>query len=457
MRLLKLMIPILLLSLTPAQTKMNFELDYARFRYDSVSNYIEFYYLIDAATLTPKYDSSKIISQAILNFKIYDPLKSDTIVNNSYKFEKVYQDSAELKTPQQNQMGIVAYILKNGNYKLDASIVDMNDETKSQKISENLAVDPYAFSDTKISDIELAVNIKQTTEKKQSMFYKNSYEVTPNPSILYSEQSPVMFYYSELYNLNNSANSGYLLNKTLMNSRSRIMKKQSKSIKTGAESIVDVGLFVLKDYPTDTYTLVLELVDSLSNKTTTSAKKFFLYNPGVKDTFSVRKQIGNYVQSEFAVMNMEELDLMFDECKYISTEREIDEYESLRMLDAKREYLYNFWLRRDDSPQTPLNEFKNDYMQRVDFVNRNYGNFNRPGYKSERGRVYLMYGKPDDIERYPNEKNLKPYEIWTYQSIEGGVYFVFADLSGFSRYDLLHSTKNGEMKDEDWQKRITTE
>ncbi|MDZ7765279.1 MAG: GWxTD domain-containing protein [Melioribacteraceae bacterium] len=77
------------------------------------------------------------------------------------------------------------------------------------------------------------------------------------------------------------------------------------------------------------------------------------------------------------------------------------------------------------------------------------------GYKSDMGRIYLSYGDPDRIERFPNESNLKPYEIWHYDNIEGGVLFIFGDLSGFSEYELLHSTKRGEMYDENWRRRIS--
>jgi hypothetical protein len=49
----------------------------------------------------------------------------------------------------------------------------------------------------------------------------------------------------------------------------------------------------------------------------------------------------------------------------------------------------------------------------------------------------------------------KPYEIWHYNDLEGGVLFVFADLTGFSEYRLLHSTKRGELQDDSWQQRVS--
>ncbi|MHA1988555.1 MAG: hypothetical protein ACW98D_18135, partial [Promethearchaeota archaeon] len=68
--------------------------------------------------------------------------------------------------------------------------------------------------------------------------------------------------------------------------------------------------------------------------------------------------------------------------------------------------------------------------------------------------VHIMYGEPTEIERYPNQIESRPYEIWSYDSLEGGVVFIFADLTGFSDYQLVHSTKRGELRDDNWQRRI---
>jgi hypothetical protein len=65
-----------------------------------------------------------------------------------------------------------------------------------------------------------------------------------------------------------------------------------------------------------------------------------------------------------------------------------------------------------------------------------------------------MYGEPDEIERFPSELDKKPYEIWHYNSIEGGVIFVFGDVTGFSNFELLHSTKRGELRDDNWMRKI---
>ena len=112
-------------------------------------------------------------------------------------------------------------------------------------------------------------------------------------------------------------------------------------------------------------------------------------------------------------------------------------------------------MKRDPDPSTPRNEAYQDYMARVKKSNDRYTSMGREGWKTDRGRVYLTYGEPSEIERFPNQTNTKPYEIWHYNDLEGGVIFVFADLTGFSQYTLVNSTLRGELRDDNWQNRIT--
>jgi len=75
-----------------------------------------------------------------------------------------------------------------------------------------------------------------------------------------------------------------------------------------------------------------------------------------------------------------------------------------------------------------------EYYRRVDFANANFGTFIE-GWKTDRGMVYIVLGPPNDIERHPFEAGSKPYEIWSYYTINRE--FVFVDYSGFGEYRLV--------------------
>ncbi len=126
-------------------------------------------------------------------------------------------------------------------------------------------------------------------------------------------------------------------------------------------------------------------------------------------------------------------------------------------VEAKREFMYTFWKARDENPSDERNQYFLDYLKRITESNDKYSAAKKNGWKTDRGRVYLVYGRPSEIERYPNQIESKPYEIWRYESLEGGVVFVFGDVSGYNDYQLLHSTKRGELRDDSWIRRIAVQ
>lgn len=87
-------------------------------------------------------------------------------------------------------------------------------------------------------------------------------------------------------------------------------------------------------------------------------------------------------------------------------------------------------------------------------ANTRYSTTFKQGWRTDRGRVLLLYGRPDEIERNPSSIDTKPYETWFYYSLDGGVKFIFGDVSGFGEYELMHSTHRNEIQDPNWRARI---
>lgn len=105
---------------------------------------------------------------------------------------------------------------------------------------------------------------------------------------------------------------------------------------------------------------------------------------------------------------------------YIITPEERDAFERLTT-DAEREhFIEQFWLRRDPTPDSPENEFKEEHYRRIGYANEHFA-WGRPGWTSDRGRFYIMWGPPDEIESHPNggPAATYPYESWRYRYIDG--------------------------------------
>jgi len=456
-RKIELLVFFLMASSIFAQNKLAFNFDFAQFGYDTLSNYLEVYYYFDQSKLTLKNKNNSFFVGANLTIKIQNLESNEFIVNKHWRLNNPIKDSINIKNSKP-LVGLLGFVLSKGHYNLIISAVDAVQKNLNFTKTEKLNVLPFIRKNFTISDIQLASNIKKEGIDKNSIFYKNTLEVEPNPTIVYSKYYPVLFYYAEVYNLKYLKSSKELFfQKRIVNSMGDIVYNKMQHIAASIKPICEIGAVNLKKYPTDAYTLILSLNDSTANRKVLSSKKFFFLNPDVKSSITRVKKAKGFMGSKFAVFTENECDDLFAESKYIAKQNEINQYKSLDSLDSKRDFIYKFWKIRDPFPETRKNEFLSDYLKRIDYANKHFGTMMNKGFKTDRGRVYLIYGPPDQIDRYPNETGQKPYEIWQYQSIEGGVIFVFADLTGYSNYELLSSTKRGELRDDNWQRRIAAQ
>lgn len=101
--------------------------------------------------------------------------------------------------------------------------------------------------------------------------------------------------------------------------------------------------------------------------------------------------------------------------------------------EQKLAYWEAFWKRKDPTPETPRNEVLDEFSQRVQYANQQFG-VGGPGWKTDMGCIYIRYGKPDEIVRNPFNFDRPPEEIWYYYQ-KGKKYF-FVDKAGFGRYEL---------------------
>lgn len=120
----------------------------------------------------------------------------------------------------------------------------------------------------------------------------------------------------------------------------------------------------------------------------------------------------------------------------------IGKAEELKNLDratpeAKEEAYNAFWKRRDPTPQTEANEVKAEFYRRVDFCNHNFTVYmlDKQGWTTDRGRIFLKYGEPSQVEKQYSDINRPAIEIWYYEKRHQK--FIFADRSGMGNYQLV--------------------
>ncbi len=437
-----------------AQQKLDFDFDYAQFGYDSTSNFIEFYYSFGQKGLYQTETDSSIILEGALAIDLTETFNHKTLIDKEWKINHEIKDTSDMN---KSLVGVISFILPAGEYECVISGKNFNDSSINKTYRESIKVEPFVRNSISISNIQIASKILQDSQNKNSVFYKNSYEIVPLPTSIFGENIPVLFNYFELYNLQKVTHDFPLkLNTLVYNSRGDIFYNKSKSFSKTTDSRVEVGTIPVNKFPTDSYTLTVSLIDSAGNYGVSSSKKFYVLNPSVEVNDSIYSKITNVFATQFGAMSEEELDDLFQKSKYIATKQEIDQYSSLSGEEGKQKFLYEFWNARDTDPSTVRNEYYIEYLRRIEVCNQKYGVLGKKGWETDRGRVYMKYGEPSEIERYPNQIDTKPYEIWHYNEIEGGIVFIFADLTNFSDYQLIHSTARGELRDDNWERRVSS-
>jgi GWxTD domain-containing protein len=139
---------------------------------------------------------------------------------------------------------------------------------------------------------------------------------------------------------------------------------------------------------------------------------------------------------------------------YVITDEERKAFKKLATDDEREWFIEEFWRRRDPDPDTDENEFKEEYYERIAYANEHFAS-GMPGWKSDRGRIWIMYGKPDERETHPMGGNYErpsyegggststyPFEIWFYRYLAGvgsGVEIEFVDPTGSGEYRIARN------------------
>lgn len=143
-----------------------------------------------------------------------------------------------------------------------------------------------------------------------------------------------------------------------------------------------------------------------------------------------------------------------NDVRWIITDEERKIFDSLKTDDEREQFIEQFWFRRDPDPDTDVNEYREEYYQRIAYANEHYTS-GIPGWKTDRGRIYIMFGKPDQIESHPSggsydrptwegggSTSTYPFEIWWYRYVEGvgsDVEIEFVDPTGSGEYRIARS------------------
>ena len=349
------------------------------------------------------------------------------------------------------------FSLPNGEYEMSISIMDMNSGNALPTESVTVAVD---FKDEMPAVSDILLFDAYAKAEKQSPCTKSGFDFLPRVYPFYGSSEDKLKFYTELYNSDKLYDEGkFLVNYYIETVESGSRMQNYSFNKRDEVSKVNVLLNTIdiKDLPSGNYYLVVEMRDR-SNALVCSNSCFFQRsNPSVG--YDMDDLSGVNIANTF-VSNITELDTLRKYIRYLDPIcSEIERDYSINLVkteDVKtmQQFLYNFWSSR--SPVNPKVGFE-DYLAAVRRVNMSFKTSSYPGYRTDRGYVFLKYGQPDKIMESPNEPGAYPYEIWHYYTIanQRNKRFVFmAKDSAANDYQLIHSDVIGEINNPRWQLEI---
>jgi GWxTD domain-containing protein len=135
-----------------------------------------------------------------------------------------------------------------------------------------------------------------------------------------------------------------------------------------------------------------------------------------------------------------------EDVHWIITSQEGKEFLKLASDQARDQFVIDFWKRRNPTPGGKENPFKEEHYRRLAFSNEHFA-AGIPGWKTDRGKIYVIHGAPDSIAAHPSTSEGPPNEVWRYHHMNGGgddVTLKFVDSCYCGDYRLQNEPSNNE-------------
>jgi GWxTD domain-containing protein len=347
------------------------------------------------------------------------------------------------------------YELANGVYDIEVQFKDM---TKTENVTTFKSMFIMDFNDRnlRLSDINLLSRYK--ADSSDTKYTKNGYHMEALPYQYYDQSYKQLAFYNEIYNTDKYGTEDFLVSYSIekANAQPNDLSKviAHKRFKPSAYT-PNLATLDIKNLETGSYRLVVSLRNHKNDLL--GQKEVFFQRGNAAVEVNLDTLSADALQKEF-VAQMDDQQMKFS-LKAISmniSDTETAAFKSM-MSDtnkiAKQLFLFKYWAKKN---ATLPEQAHDEYMMVARAVDKTYNNGFGYGFETDRGRIFLRYGRPDDVVTVENEANAPPYEVWVYYKIartdQTNVKFLFYNpklvVNGFT---LLHSTCRGETSNPRWQ------
>lgn len=395
----------------------------------------EIYVLLDASQLKFRRKRKRYEAEMELSVSLTD--SGGVVVNQETWKRKVSVENADdVEGAGLLFRDMIGFDLKPGTYRMTLSIRDLK-EKKTGVANGDLRVRDLEEQTLKSSDLLFASGLTRTNA--EGRFSRYGWQVTPNVTRTYPAGGDIEVYF-EIYHLSapvEGADNTFLLGYSLLDTAGAVVAKfaDQRLMKPGT-SAVKTEIFSAGDLPPDRYFFQVEALDR-SNRA----------------VHRMRRMISLARQQEIVELTREEKENIryYRDIRYIARGSQWKEYRKLKNRRDQMAYLKAFWKELDPTPATDENERLMQHFHRMRFAENNYAaGRGKRGSDTDKGRIYIKFGEPSDIQYNLAASNEKPFEVWTYEE-QRGVRFIFMDRRGAGVFELVHSTHPAETYNPNWR------
>lgn len=347
------------------------------------------------------------------------------------------------------------YSLPAGQYDLRLALQDAADPNNAQRYRAAVTLD-FLQDAVAQSDINLLARLEPT--QQAGMLVRNGLYMEPLPGRYYGPDDQQLYFYHEIYHSDRFIGQDFVVTyaiEALQNGQpQRILERHKRQT---PEAIIPLtGQLDVTKLPSGLYTFAIELRNAKKRLLGRKIAYFQRSNPGL---WQQEEWLASFDPGQSFVGQLTEDSLAYS-LRALNPKLPPSDMESVNWIlkqkdfEAQRAYLFAYW--SGQVPTQPETQYRK-YMEIARAVDQQFRSGFRYGFETDRGYIYLKYGRPTDIESRENEPSAPPYEIWTYDVLEttrqNNVRFVFYNPSlAPGDYLLLHSTARGEIQQPQWQR-----
>lgn len=440
-------------------------LTYASFNVPSKTPYFETYLSVIGNSV--KFNlNSKGLFQGVVDVEIAFNQNGEIKSAQKYTlYSPELADTAKQEFP--NFIDQHRFSLIKGVYDLEIAISDRNNPFEKPLITKIPITIDFNNDTISVSDIQLLESYKKAVNP--TVITKSGYDLMPYVSTFYPENISKLRFYAEIYNSKKIiGNEQKLLITYFIESYEKKIKltDYSSFLKQETNDVnILLAEFNIDKLPNGNYNLVIEARDKENNLKALQRCFFQRQNSQGKYSYDDLKVVN--VNKTFVTLytNPDTLYEYIRSIRPISSVSEIQYAQNQlkeKNLDIMQKFFYSFWKSRNEKePELMWLEYYKEVMK----VNKEFGTYGLKGYDTDRGRVYLQYGAPDQRSKVDFEPSAYPYEIWEYYRLvdkslavtypdnkQSNKKFVFYNPDMVTnKYSLIHSTAQGEIYNTRWE------